>query len=434
MLVDPAPPDGTIKSHRSLVITDVEILETFSFEAVMTALAGQAGNGVTATSLFRDWWSTQNFGNVLKDNCRETPFFTAPQFPYCSRAEGKLMNDNPFSSGDTGFEAIGLFNRIDLAAEDGSDCGEYRIVFARRSGTSHANERLLINFEAILPSPSGTHAGCKPIAEFWRRLTDITSPAERARKLRRFYFDGHIPGFPPVVHIDNYGARKCPASDPPRPCPTGQIRTNQFMDTPWALGEFVMTRNPAVRIVPERVGDTPFGVLFCCESVFVTPQLLRQFRAEFISAIPGLAITDPLRARYLPTLDPTLNAARALSAPAETTNYLREFYRSPTATFRGEIAMALSTLPKGSALTPDDIVARAQGLSCSGCHHLNNRLSTDYPNQKFAPLWPASLGFEHVTERETELDEEGRRSFKTSDALKDALPRREGALRDILAR
>jgi hypothetical protein len=421
--------NGSIKPWRSLVVTDVDIVKRFSFEEVMTLLAGQAGDGVTALSLFRQWWDTQNIGGGAEDGCRpETELFHFT-FPYCAREEGRLITDDPFADGPTGFMAIGLFNRIDLAAQDGSDCGEYRIVFARKSGESHANERLLINFEAVLPSPTGTRAGCKPVAEFWRSLSDLDDPGIRADQLRRFYFEkDFLPNFPNVVHIDNYGARVC--TDEKKPCPTGQIRTNQFMMAPWVMGEFTIvrdpTRRPAVRIRPEPVADTPFASLMCCQGPFVTGAMMARFHEEFLRAVPALATSNPLLARYQPGLAPDLNAARAINSPGGETDYLAALEASPDAIdVRAAIA---AKLPVGSPLSPNDIVARAQGLSCSGCHRLNNDLAQRHPDTRFSPLWPSSLGFEHVSERAPEPNPEGRLAYRTSPALNAFLKLREVAL------
>jgi hypothetical protein len=122
-----------LKSRRSLAVTDKEILQTFLFFDLMSALALQSGDpAVTALSLFQQWWSTQGTGRTPPD-CQTTLFI----FPYCSRAERGLAGQDPFQL-DTpaSFIAIGLFYRPDLAAEDGTNCGEVRILFARASGVT----------------------------------------------------------------------------------------------------------------------------------------------------------------------------------------------------------------------------------------------------------------------------------------------------------
>ena len=79
---------------------------------------------------------------------------------------------------------------------------------------------------------------------------------------------------------------------------------------------------------------------------------------------------------------------------------------------------------------PDQIVLRAQALSCAGCH----RLSTTAPDNGLGNgmIWPASLGFVHVSEQLMETDVPTR--FRISDALKNAfLPARKANIEKYLA-
>jgi hypothetical protein len=69
----------------------------------------------------------------------------------------------------------------------------------------------------------------------------------------------------------------------------------------------------------------------------------------------------------------------------------------------------------GSTLTPDDVVKRAQTQTCAGCHRLSNSVSLGG-----GLTWPASLGFTHVTERETETVG-GQVRYRISDTLVDQL-------------
>ena len=77
---------------------------------------------------------------------------------------------------------------------------------------------------------------------------------------------------------------------------------------------------------------------------------------------------------------------------------------------RTALQSQLTTL--GSALTPDDVVARAQALSCAGCHKLSSGAALGGGLN-----WPASLGFTHVTERQTEVVG-GETRYVLSDALR----------------
>src|ERR1700730_16582223 len=72
-----------------------------------------------------------------------------------------------------------LSNRCDLISApkrigntgrtESSDCGEYRIVFARNSGKLDGLNRNLIIFEARVPNPEPAAGprGCREIVEFW---------------------------------------------------------------------------------------------------------------------------------------------------------------------------------------------------------------------------------------------------------------------------
>jgi hypothetical protein len=113
----------------------------------MDQLVEQSGvKGLTSLDLFHQWWDTQNPhpGLGLGPHCTDqvdgsgNPILNG--FPYACRpgpAEGGQITSNPFEDPDTNADAyipIGLFNRFDLAPSAGTHCGEYRIVYAKRSG------------------------------------------------------------------------------------------------------------------------------------------------------------------------------------------------------------------------------------------------------------------------------------------------------------
>ena len=81
----------------------------------------------------------------------------------------------------------------------------------------------------------------------------------------------------------------------------------------------------------------------------------------------------------------------------------------------------------GSTLTPDQIVLRAQALSCAGCHRHNNNVDIGG-----GLVWPSSIDFTHVTEREPETVD-GQVRFRISNALiNEFLPHRKQILEDYL--
>ena len=417
--------------RRSLAVTEQSILTRFSLERVLTQLAAQSNvPGLTATALFQQWWDTQNPapglypGPHCDDTVTSSLGSTINGYPYLCRngAEGAQASCDPFAADSPcAYIPIGLFNRYDQAPENGAHCGEYRIVYAKASGIAATGDRNLLIFEAALPNPHPTIglAGCQLIVDTWANLTPENDIQSRAAALEAFYFVGQG-AVAPVISISNFGDNALGA---------GQIRTNQFANTTtgWSLREFKLLRTcsgsscSSMHFVPVTNKNNAFGPLFDANSTFATaPAFVSFFPSQVANlnatSIPGLDISTP----------DSFNTAQsqASGVTADEMRYPLQFgvTESP---LRTALQSQLTAL--GSALTPDEIVARAQALSCAGCHRLSNN----------APLggglsWPASLGFTHVTERVTEVAS-GETRFVISDTLLNyLLPARQAIFEDFL--
>jgi hypothetical protein len=433
-----AAPSQAVQSdvdiRRSLVVTEQPILERFPFQRVLDQLVAQGGvANLTSLDLFRQWWDTQNPGPGLGlgPHCDDATDGAGQavlnDFPYTCRpapAEGAQAAGDPFTDPDGSIEAyvpIGLFNRFDVAPADGSHCGEHRIVYARRSGISSGIDRNLIIFEAVLPNPRPDQGlkGCHTIAKFWADLTKEADITRRADALETFYFQG-VANVGPVVHVSNFGSNALGA---------GQIRTNQFMQTGaskiWSLREFKLVRTcaggtcTALTVVPVTDKVNPFGPLF---SPAGTHPRTAAFQNAFIEQVPALAASS-LTAIDMRVAD-SFNTGQSQASGSTENNYVAQFGATPS-DFQGDIDAALQQL--GSTLTASDMVARAQALSCAGCHRLSNGAALGG-----GLVWPASLGFTHVTEQQTETVD-GIARFRISEALETVfLPKRKQVLDDYL--
>lgn len=421
----------TVDARRSLAVTEQSILSRFSLERVLTQLAAQSGvPGLTALQLFQQWWDTQNpapglYAGAHCDDAVDaggSPVLNG--YPYLCRAtaEGAQASCDPFAVGSScAYVPIGLFNRFDQAPENGAHCGEYRIVYAKQSGVASTSDRNLLIFEAALanPHPQQGLKGCKPIALVWSGLSSEPSISARADVLENFYFEGQGT-VGPVISVDNFGSNALGV---------GQIRTNQFSNTTtgWSLREFKLTRScvdqtcSALRFTPVTDKGNAYGGLFAPGSPLPAAAAFRDF---FPSQVAGLA------AASVPELDigvpDTFNAAQsqASGATAAEMKYADSLGAGPSS-LHTAIQAQLTTL--GSALTPAHIALRAQALSCAGCHRLNNNVALGG-----GLIWPASLGFTHVTERVTEVVA-GETRFVLSEALSDFfLPARRKILEDFL--
>jgi hypothetical protein len=420
-----------IDARRSLAVTEQTILNRFSLERVLSQLAAQSGvAGLSALQLFQQWWDTQNPnpGTYAGAHCDDSvdsygaPLLNGYSYLCRATAEGAQVGCDPFVAGSScAYIPIGLFNRFDQAPENGAHCGEHRIVYAKQSGITTTSDRNLLIFEAVLPNPHPQQGlkGCQQIVDTWADLSNESSLSARADVLEDFYFDGQG-SVGPVISVDNFGSNALGA---------GQIRTNQFVNTTtgWSLREFKLTRScsgqtcTALRFTPVTNKNNAYGPLFAPGSSLPAAAA---FEAFFPSQVAGLA------AGSIPQIDigisDTFNTAQsqASGTTALEMKYPDHFGTGPS-TLRTALQTQLTTL--GSTLTPDEIVVRAQTQSCAGCHRLNNNVALGG-----GLTWPASLGFTHVTERETELVN-GELRFRISDALVSfLLPARKAILEDFL--
>jgi hypothetical protein len=438
-------------------VTEKAILARFSFQRVMDQLVEQSGiEGLTSLDLFHQWWDTQNprldpAGLALGPHCDDevdgwgNPILN--DFPYTCRpgpAEGGQVTSNPFEDPDTNADAyipIGLFNRFDLAPSAGTHCGEYRIVYAKRSGIEDARERNLLIFEAILPNPHANQGleGCKRIVNYWAKLSKEDDVENRANALERLYFKG-LGNIKPIVHVRHYGDN---------PLKAGQVRTNQFMQPStqpspagWSLREFKLMRTcerkgcTAMRFIPVTNKVNPFGLLHIPDPNLAHPKAAG-YQEHFVTQLQisqeegeespiGLAAENLNDLRF--DVPDTFNTGQSEASGSQENDYWLHFtsLMPPAATpFRSAIQAELDHL--GSPLTPEQIVLRAGTQSCAGCHRLLN--NEDLGGNL---TWPPSLGFTHVTERAVEVVG-GQERFDISTALREVfIPHRKQIMEDYL--
>lgn len=444
-----------VEPRRSLTVTDHNILipaaggRDFSLRRVLTQIASQAGEPGGAVELFTQLWDTQNPspGQGLGFNCTDAvgnPSIVNG-FDYgCRPGEGGHVNNAARKLDE--FHAVSLVNRFDLAPEDGSNCGEYRIVF--ENGDVDFNRAFLI-MEAVLPNPNPKCgiAACRPVQQMWARLTTTADPNTRADRLEEFYFDG-ITGFAPVVHFTHFlntGGGGYGTSD------TGQFRTNAFIDRPWMLKEFKLERTcrqvpiiepvptestttltkvaaPTTRtvcdlnFVPVSVKDNPFPDLF-------NPASVHPLAANFVNHIDDqvacLAIDDINGFGYC-GLDNVYNHNES-AAEFGSSDYRNQF-GGGGGPLGASIQGALTAI--GSPLTPAQIVGRAEALSCKGCHAHASGAALGFTEGNF-PVADFA-GFVHNTEF-PEPGPDGTR-FRISDGLTDSfLPFRKGVMEGFLS-
>lgn len=344
----------------------------FNLNAVLQQLLTQAGTvGETPTELLRRLWDPYN--NLTNAH------FTESFAPHC----GSTLNGYPLDCPRTGdgalanpaqgitpanFVPVALFNRFDLAPLDGSNCGEYRIVYWTQ-GTPNTGT---VIFEAQMPNPHpecGIEA-CRPIAEFWNGLAGLSEKALGAQ-LSSFYFNG-LPGFQPAIELNNYGLG---AKGGSYGTSGGQVRVNTISDGPWQLRENHLalgtnnTKGATQRLFFQPVADSnnPFGDLF---NVASSQPNAGSFQSDFpANQVPTLASGDVNLISM--STSGVHNAGQSTSQNGGSTpdDYLQNF---SLATGNPFLTAINGAIPTGSGLTAQDMVERATTQSCAGCHQISN--------------------------------------------------------------
>jgi hypothetical protein len=410
-----------------VVFNKPELLkEPFSFEKTLEHIiaSSETGTSTTPAELVQSMIDSQSLTSAINpDSGLDTPMDPRD-------LESQI---NPQAAVDEWFP-VGVFNRLDMAPLDGSHCGEYRIVYANPDfnaidSTLQAG-RFFTIFEAAIPNPSPEEGilGCLPIAKFWASLADPDlSDEQRVERLEKFFYQGVEESdqtIPPAVKFSNYKA------------PLGQVRTNEFFDFRWQLREFktAIDDNGLVEFAVETDKDNALTEFYDLEKPLSQNniELANEFQETFVSAlIPLLISTDTIANDNGESINSqTLINSLSIAMP----NKFNEFQsdsQDPSDDITQEAGLGLknkidleldtinSSLP--TTITKEHILARAEALSCGGCHQFANGKAIAELSDGTTVRWPPSGGFVHI-------DEIG----NLSPALKDAfLPAREEVLKNL---
>jgi hypothetical protein len=366
------PPNNTLDFRRSIIVTEVDLLDdTFSLKRVFTTLIERSGAQLTPLQLYRQMFDTQNpkpglaaaNTNGSAPHCDDFITDGKPSFNgfprRCPTPEGALAITDPFTAHE--YKPIGLVNRFDKAPQDGANCGEYRMIYARVAGGERGSALRMI-IEGVLPNPHPEQglAGCRPAVQFWANLSAVDSIDERRARLEQFFFTG-IPGFAPVIHPDHYGKFG------------GGIRTFQLTPSFNNFARFYQFRvqtdcskSPCTMLmVPDVLENLPFGPLFSGKT---NSDTAKQFRADFIRQVQTLATPhvnyfDDIPKQYLMVESDPVDEFPAFGADVE-------FSTGQTTADGKDFAAAIGAELKriGSPLQPIDVIVRTDTQNCAGCH------------------------------------------------------------------
>jgi hypothetical protein len=366
---EPPPSVGPMSEQRSFIISDQLLLQNFTFQRVLDQLVARSGvPGLTSGQLYRQWFDTQNprpgLFDVSAPHCDDFLVNGTPSFNgiprRCPTAEGAFAA-SPYAPDE--YIPIALINRFDLAPPDGSNCGQYRMVFARKATTR--TDKVHIIFEAVLPNPYPELGlrGCRNAAAFWANLSAQQSASARRDQLEAFFFTGTA-GYGPVIDPPNYdgSANQSGIRTLEFGADAGRPRFYQFRLKKSCAGDPC-----TLRMSPDVLENVPFGGYFDGHD---TSDVARAFRDSFVSQVGSLAVNNAdlfemhLPATYLMAESDPLADQAAFDPFA---GFNRGLNTPEGGDFNGRIQAELQRI--GSNLTVRQIMLRAAMRGCDGCHN-----------------------------------------------------------------
>lgn len=319
---------------------------------------------------------------------------------------------------------VALFNRMDLAANNGVTCGEHRIVYRDTTNSS-----ALVIFEARILNPLGTlhgSGGCLPLARHWAAAGALALPdsqtgavdtAALTTHMEALFYEGVGP-FDSAIHYNHLGGV------------VGQVRGNAIFGwTPvwslreWQLGSAVASGLPELRSV--SVKDNAFAELLALPVGQPAPGATgmsdadwAEFQAAFLDhwtddILPNLlspedegidlAVADGrdfLAAIRVGVLD-EFNEFQSVSQPVEfllddASEALLDAVSCWLAPDTDGCAIVDPVDGLAPGLTADHVVNRyVRAGSCAGCH----QVGASDAQRAVAPgvLWPRAGSFVHVS-------------------------------------
>lgn len=384
---EPCEAEALITSDGpALVFRNLSALQThLPFSAALSALSmdsGGLGGAVEQEAIMQSMFDTFGAQQMI-NSISNTTVNISP------RLQEAGMNAAVFIGQ---MKPLAAFNRLDLAANDGSICGEQRITYALGSPVNPQlgngiSGQFTIIFEARYPNPlldaansnfpaSNTIADCAPVAEFWENIALMNDDNDRGIALSEFFFTGHtLPSgifLPPVVTVANYQS------------PMGQIRTNQFVESPWELREFrTSVLNGTVELVPDTNKGNPITGLYDANSAFSQDPANAALRTNFLAdlsaqmdallapEINGLTAPELVLTSFEPSFGEAFSGFTSQSQGSADNPFVQAS-ADVRSLITNEINARLgNSIPANSTVNDDQILHRIGAMTCGGCHQFS---------------------------------------------------------------
>lgn len=364
-----------LRAERSVLVTDAAILQGLTLERVLFRIAGGGAQDLYrafALSFVPRAAAVSEPGPRCDDEApAQNGFSELNGFPVPCPAEARelvWMNENKV------WKPLSVTNRFDLAPSDGENCGEQHVSFFldRGGGLPEFPVQAALRFAAVVdnPSPALGLEGCRPIVDFWAKLSgsDYDSPGARAAALEHAFLgpspessggeDGPVSelGFSDFLSPKHFGSR-------------GRLQLLYQGDRGlWHFFEHALRPTPDDWVLRRPLSQS----LPVFELVSRAPES-NPCVTELLGALGGLLDDDPAALR--------MNVSSHCFAGSEATEGATLLDGVRGIVPGGSSGSALFTLIERElslrypryGFHPYDIAARADFAgTCSGCHYLKN--------------------------------------------------------------
>ena len=283
-----------IDPRRSLFITDLSVVENpqrtwnhcsgigdpdgvWTFKHLMTEMCNQPLTGIDPSDFVEKWIASYGSPMAVENGLTTTarPNVITQVLNNWPRINGKLdLKRSPF-------KLLAIVNRIDLrdnAFYGGGNAGEARFVFGSINSNCNGTRPFLVIFEYGVPK-----SGCavRDWGKQWVKLSQF--PIGSANYLQA------------LEDITLQFTERNAAPSKPNGSALNQLRSNEFLNSPWQLREWSVDANDQV-LRPRAVALTAGNSFrFGADAITLANYLISQAPPPAVAAIPLFLGTQPFR-------------------------------------------------------------------------------------------------------------------------------------------
>lgn len=385
-------PDPHNVPRESLIVNDNAVLSASGI--ALSDVFSNLARAIPSESirLFKQFWASQK-----SDTGMDSPFTcSGPNFstPVCDRLETNvaLMDDSDVQKEMDRYKLVAVVNALHDRADNWDDCGEQRMIFSLQNDSRGS---INLNVSARIPSNNGIN-GCLPLIKFWRDLPHMSKLSQAAQIRDAFIENTSGVMGTPFIHPDHFSGGYN----------GGKIQSNQSIGGEWLLREHRLVNQcdegNCWNIETVAASGNPVGELFQSSSGLWFDLEVVVDTGLSHSSFSELQFNTP---EYINRVDSFSSGGDAME-----NDFLSYYLTDPDpmmTDFILDAVLANKVNADNSPVLPEQVFARATGMTCAGCHNPEifgitgeGKIgSLSLPDGSLLSQWPKSQGFTHINDK-----------------------------------